>query len=167
MWDLNHKQSWAPKNWCFWTMVLEKTLEGLLDCKEVNWVNPKGNQSWIFIKGLMLKMKLQYFSRLMWRIDFLKKKKVWCWQRLKAEEEEDRVWDGWIASLTWWTWVWASSRVGEGQGSLHPAVYGVTKCRTQLSDWSELWDIWDTSQILNINVFNFSLEQEERKIKHK
>ena len=49
MWDLEHKESWAPKNWCFWTVVLEKTLESLLDCKEIQPVNPKGNQSWIFI----------------------------------------------------------------------------------------------------------------------
>ena len=49
MWDLNHKEAWASKNWCFWTVVLEKTLESLLDCKEIQPVHPKGNQSWIFI----------------------------------------------------------------------------------------------------------------------
>ena len=49
MWDLNYKESWAPKNWCFWTVVLEKTLESPLDCKEIQPVHPKGNQSWIFI----------------------------------------------------------------------------------------------------------------------
>ena len=49
MWELDHKESWAPKNWCFWTVVLEKTLESPLDCKEMKPVNPKGNQSWIFI----------------------------------------------------------------------------------------------------------------------
>ena len=49
MWELDHKESWAPKNWCFWTVVLEKTLESPLDCKEIKPVNPKGNQSWIFI----------------------------------------------------------------------------------------------------------------------
>ena len=51
MWDLDHKEGWAPKNWCFWTVVLEKTLESPLDCKEVKPVNPKGNHSWIFIEG--------------------------------------------------------------------------------------------------------------------
>ena len=50
MWQLDHKESWAPKNWCFWTVVLEKTLESPLDCKEIQPVNPEGNQSWIFIK---------------------------------------------------------------------------------------------------------------------
>ena len=49
MWDLDHKESWAPKNWCFWTAVLEKTLESPLDCKEIKPANPKGNQSWILI----------------------------------------------------------------------------------------------------------------------
>ena len=49
MWELDHKESWAMKNWCFWTVVLEKTLESPLDCKEIQAVHPKGNQSWIFI----------------------------------------------------------------------------------------------------------------------
>ena len=49
MWDLDYKESWAPKNWCFWTMVLEKTLESLLDCQETQLVHPKGDQSWVFI----------------------------------------------------------------------------------------------------------------------
>ena len=49
MWELDYKESWVPKNWCFWTVVLEKTLESPLDCKEIKLVNPKGNQSWIFI----------------------------------------------------------------------------------------------------------------------
>ena len=51
IWELDHKESWASKNWCFWTMVLERTLESPLDCREIKSVNPKGNQSWIFIGG--------------------------------------------------------------------------------------------------------------------
>ena len=70
MWELDHKDSWGLKNWCFWTVVLEKTLEGPLDSKEIQSVHPKGNQSWIFI---MLKLKLQYFGHLMWRTDSLEK----------------------------------------------------------------------------------------------
>ena len=50
MWELDYKESWAPKNWCFWTVVLEKTLESPLDCKEIQPVNPKGNQSWMFFE---------------------------------------------------------------------------------------------------------------------
>ena len=61
------------KNWCFWMVVLEKTLESPLDCKEIQPVHPKGDHSWVFIEGLMLKMKLQYFGHLMQRVDLLEK----------------------------------------------------------------------------------------------
>ena len=73
MWELDHKEGWAPKNWCFWTMVLEKTLKSPLDYKEIQPVHLKGNQSWIFIGGLMLKLKLQYVGHLMQRADSLEK----------------------------------------------------------------------------------------------
>ena len=73
MWELDYKESWALKNWCFWTVVLKKTLESPLDCKDIQPVHPKGNQSWIFIEGLMLKLKLQYFGHLMWRTDSFEK----------------------------------------------------------------------------------------------
>ena len=73
MWELNHKESWELKNWCFWTVVLEKTLASPLDCKEIKPVNPKGNKSWIFIWRTMLKLKFQYFGHLMQRPDSLEK----------------------------------------------------------------------------------------------
>ena len=73
MWELDYKESWMPKNWCFWIVVLKKTLESPLDCKEIQPVNSKGNQSWIFIGRLMLKLKLQYFGHLMRRTDSLEK----------------------------------------------------------------------------------------------
>ena len=73
MWDLDHKETWTLENWCFRTAVLEKTLENPLDSKESKSVNPKGNQSWIFIAGLMLKLKLQYFGHLIWRTDSFEK----------------------------------------------------------------------------------------------
>ena len=71
MWELDYKENWMLKNWCFWTVVLEKTLESPLDCKEIQPVNPKGNQSWIFIG--MLKLKLQYFGHPMPGTDSLEK----------------------------------------------------------------------------------------------
>ena len=109
MWELDYKEGWAPKNWCFQTVVLEKTFESPLDCKEIQPVHPKGDQPWILLEGLMLKLKLQYFGHLMQRADSLKR--PWCWGRLKAREEGDaRGWDGWMASPTQWAWVWASSR---------------------------------------------------------
>ena len=73
MWELDYEESRAPKNWCFWTVVLEKTLESPLDCKEIQPVHPKGNQSWIFIGRTDAEAKLQYFGHLMWRTDSLEK----------------------------------------------------------------------------------------------
>ena len=73
MWELDCKESWAPKNWCFWTVGLEKTLESPLDCNEIQAVHPKENQSWISMEGLMLKLKLQYFGHLMWRAESFEK----------------------------------------------------------------------------------------------
>ena len=64
MWELDHKEGWAPKNWCFWIVVLEKILQSPLDRKEIKSINPKGNQPQIFFEGLMLKLKLQYFGHL-------------------------------------------------------------------------------------------------------
>ena len=105
MWKLAYKESWVPKNWCFWTVVLEKTLESPLDCKEIQLKEISPGCS---LEGLMLKLKLQYFGHLMWRTDSLEKTR--CWERLKAGgEEDDRGWDGWMASPTWWTWLLASS----------------------------------------------------------
>ena len=71
MWELDHKESWVLKNWSFWTVVLEKTLESPLDCEEIQPVHPKENQSWKSLEGLMLKLELQYFGHLMWRTDSL------------------------------------------------------------------------------------------------
>ena len=73
MWELNHKESWVLKNWCFWIMVLEKTLESPLDCKEIQPVNPKGNQSWIFIARTDAEAETQYYSHLMQKTDSLEK----------------------------------------------------------------------------------------------
>ena len=101
MWELDHKESWVQKNWCFWTVVLEKTFESPLDCKEIKPVNPKGNQSWCWSwssNTLATWCELTYWKR------------PWCWERLRAGGEKgDRGWDDWMASLTQWTWVWANS----------------------------------------------------------
>ena len=95
---------WAPKNWYFWTVVLEKTLESPLDCREIQPANSKGNQSWIFIG----KTDAEAETSVLWPPD--EKNWPWCLERLKVGGEgDDRGWDGWMASPTWWTWVWASS----------------------------------------------------------
>ena len=70
---IDHKEGWAPKNWCFWTVALEKTLESSLDCKEIKPATPKGNQPWTFIERTELKLKLWYFGHLMQRADSLEK----------------------------------------------------------------------------------------------
>ena len=104
MWELNSKESWASKNWCFWTVVLEKTLKNPLDIKWSNQSILKEISPEYLLEGLMLKLKLQYFCHLMWRADSLEK-------NLKAGGEgHDRRWGGWRALLTWWTWVWANSK---------------------------------------------------------
>ena len=114
MWELDHKVSWELKIWCFWTVVLKKTLESPLDCKEIQPVNLKGNQSWLFTG------RTESEGSVLWPPDELTHwKRPSCWKRLKAGGEgDDRGWDGWLASLTQWTWVWASSGSFEGQGSL-------------------------------------------------
>ena len=87
MWELAQKESWAPNNWCFWTVVLEKT-ESPLDCKEIQPVNPKGNHPEYSLEGLMLKLKLQYFGHLMRGTDSLEK-------TLKLGKIENRRRRGW------------------------------------------------------------------------
>ena len=106
-WDLDHKESWVSKNWWFWTVVLEKTLESPLDGKEIKPVYPKGNQSWIFIG----RTDAEAETLATWCEKLNHWKRPWCWERLKAGGEgDDRGWDGWMASLTERTRVWASSR---------------------------------------------------------
>ena len=73
MWELDYKESWAPKNWCFWTVVLEKPLVSPVDCKEIQPVILKEISPEDWLEGLMLKLKLQYFGHLMWRTDSLEK----------------------------------------------------------------------------------------------
>ena len=73
MGEFDHKEGWEMKNWCFWTVVLERTLESPLDCTEIKPMNPKGNQSWIFIGRTDAEGKLQYFGYLIWRADSLDK----------------------------------------------------------------------------------------------
>ena len=111
MWELDYKESWVPKNWCFWIVVLEKTLQNPLDCKEIQPVHPKGNESWIFIGGTDAETETTILSPpdVKWSADSFER--PWCWVRLKARgEEDDKGWDGCIASLTQGTWVWVSSR---------------------------------------------------------
>ena len=109
MWELDYKESWTPKNWCFWTVVLEKTLESPLDCKKVQPVHPKEDQPWVFLG----RTNVEAETTVLWPPDA----KSWLIGKdpdagkLKAGGEgDDRGWDGWMASLAQWTWVWVNSR---------------------------------------------------------
>ena len=107
---MDHKESWAPKNWCFWTVVLEKILESPLDCKEIQPVHPKGDQSFI---GRTVAEAETPNTLATWCKELTHWKRPWCWERLRRWGRH-----GWMASPTQWTWVWVSSESWYGQGGL-------------------------------------------------
>ena len=112
MWELDYKESWAPKNLHFWTVVLEKTLENLLDCRDSNQSILKENSPGCSLEGLILKLKLQHFGHLMWRTDSLEKTQMLgkIEGRRRTGWEEMRWLDGitdlmdiiWVSSWSWW-----------------------------------------------------------------
>ena len=135
MWELDYKESWAPKNWCFWTVVLKKTLESPLDCKEIQPVNPKGNP-----KGCW---SWNFNTLATWCKELTPWERPWCWERLKAGGEGDnRGWDRWTASPTWRTWVWVSSGSWWWAGKPGVLQSMELQSRTWLSDWTD----WSSQQ---------------------
>ena len=133
MWELDHKESWALKNWCFWIVVLEKTLESLLDCKEIQPVNLKEISPEYSLEGLML--KLQYSGHLMWRANSLEKTLMLGKIEGRRRRGQQRM--RWLDGITdvmdmslsrLWEWWW-TRKPGV-------AVHGVTKRRTWFSDWT-------------------------------
>ena len=139
MWELDYKEIWALKNWCFWTVVLEKTLESPLDWKEIKPVNPKGNQSWIFIGRTDAKAE----TPILWPPavkNWLTGKdsdaeKDWRQEEKQMTEDEMVGWHHWLDGHEFEQALW----VGDGQGSLAWLQFmGVTKSWTWLSNSTEL-----------------------------
>ena len=142
MWQLDCEERWAPKNWCFWSVVLEKTLKSPLDYKEIQPVHPKGDQSWVFTGRTDAEAETPILwppYGKSWLIG-----KDWCWEELRAGGEGgDRGWDDWIASPTPWTWVWVNSGSWWWTGK---TVLGFTGSQRVGHDWeSELnWTEWSS-----------------------
>ena len=109
MWELDQKEGWVPKNWYFQAVMLEKTLEKPFDSKEIKPVSSKGNQPWIFIG----RTDAEAEAPILWPPvvkNGLLGKDLDAGKDWGQEPGVDRGWDGWMASPTWWTWVWVGSR---------------------------------------------------------
>ena len=143
IWELYYKESWALKNWWFWTVLLEKTLESPLDCKETQPVHPKGNQSWIFIEGLMLKLKFQYLGHLMRRTDSLEKTLMLRQFEGGSRRGQQRV--RWLDGVTESMDISLSKLrvLVMHREAWSAAVHGLSKRWTWLSDWTEVNWCWD------------------------
>ena len=152
MWDLDNKKGWLLKNWCLWAVVLKKTLESPSDCKEIKPVNPKGNQSWIFIhwKDWCLKLKLQYFGHLMQRADSFEKTLLLGKIEGRRRRGQQRM--RWLDDTADLMYVSLSKlrEMVKNREAWCAAVHGVTKSQTRLSDWTttKIYQQCDKFQII-------------------
>ena len=150
MWKLDYKESWAPKNWCFWTVLLQMTVESPLDYRVIQPVHPKGSQSWIFIG----RTDVEAETPLIWPPDVknwliwkdLDSGKDWRWEE-KGMMEDEMV--GWHHQLNGCEFEQA---LGVGDAPWRAAIHGFTMSWTRLRDWTELnenkWhEIWRMIEI--------------------
>ena len=140
MWELYHKEGWVPKNWCFWIVVLEKTLESPLDSKEIKPINPNGKTMHIHWKDWCWSWSSN--TLVTWCEKLTGWENPWCWERLKSGEEGDRGWDGWMALSTQMDM--SLSKLQETVNDREAwcaAVHGVAKSQTWLSDWTTTYPV--------------------------
>jgi len=136
MWELDYKESWALKNWCFWTVALGKTLESPLNCKEIQPVHPKGDEFWVFIGRTEAEAETPTLWLLIWKDPDAGKD--WRWEE-KGMTEDEMV--GWHHQLNQWSWVWVNS--GSWWWTGRPGVLQSTALQRVGHDWvTELMNVY-------------------------
>ena len=146
MWELEYKENWVQKNWCFWIVVSEKTLESPLDCKEIQPVHPRGNKPWIFIG----RTDVEAETPILWPPD-AKSWLIWKdpdagkdWRQEEETMEDEMVrWHHWLNGHEFEQ----TPELVMDREAWHAAVHGVTKSQTWLSDWTELKQCLNTKKV--------------------